>query len=109
RTAGAAVNALRHHDSPRGTSTLTQQLSRTLFTSRERSFNRKVKEGLYALVIELRLSKKEILELYLNTVPFGNAGPYEIVGVADASRAFAGKDLTELTTADTALIAGSLQ
>ncbi len=109
RTTGALLAALRNRKSPRGTSTLTQQLSRTLFTLSERTLGRKFREGLYALALELRLSKRQILELYLNTVPFGNAGPYEIVGVADASLAFLGEELSELTPENIALITGAIQ
>ncbi|HUQ90079.1 MAG TPA: transglycosylase domain-containing protein [Bryobacteraceae bacterium] len=109
RTLGAAYIGVKHRESPRGTSTLTQQLSRTLFTSRERTLTRKAKEGLFALALERRLKKKEILELYLNTVPFGNAGPYEIVGVADGALAFTGKNIADVNVADIALIAGVIQ
>lgn len=109
RTFGALLVALRNHESPRGTSTLTQQLARIMFTSKERTLSRKFREALYALALERRLSKRTILELYLNTVPFGNAGPYEIVGVADAARAFLAQDLAQLQPAGIALIAGTIQ
>ena len=109
RTTGALLIALRDRESPRGTSTLTQQLSRTLFTSSERTLRRKFREGVFALALERRLSKRQILELYLNTVPFGNAGPYEIVGVADASLAFLGQRLSELAPENIALITGTIQ
>lgn len=109
RTAGALLDALKNGESPRGTSTITQQLSRTLFTSNERTVTRKLREGVYALALECRLSKQEILELYLNTVPFGNAGPYQVVGVADASLAFLGQRLSDLTRENIALITGAIQ
>jgi len=109
RTSGALLTALRQRKGPRGTSTLTQQLSRTLFTSSERTLSRKFREGVFALALECRLSKRQILELYLNTVPFGNAGPFEVVGIADASLAFLGRKLSELTTENIALIVGAIQ
>jgi penicillin-binding protein 1B len=109
RLSGAVLTALKEGESPRGTSTLTQQLARTLFTSKERTMNRKAREAAFALAIEERFSKGEILELYLNTVPFGNAGPYEIVGVADAFEAFLGMNLSEADTAGIALITGMIQ
>jgi len=109
RTGGALLIALRNWESPRGTSTLTQQLARTVFTSRERTLNRKFREAVFARALEDRLSKDEILELYLNTVPFGNAGTYEVVRVADAALAFFGQTLTELKPAGVALIAGMIQ
>jgi penicillin-binding protein 1B len=109
RTTGAMLIALKHREGPRGTSTLTQQLARTVFTSRERTLTRKFKEAAFARALEEQLSKPEILELYLNTVPFGNAGPYEVIGVADAALAFLGQRLTELQPEGIALITGMIQ
>lgn len=70
----------------RGASTITQQLVRMLFLSREKTLSRKIFEALGALYLEMILDKDEILEWYLNIVPFGPG----VTGVADASQKFFG-------------------
>ena len=84
-----------------GASTLTQQLSKTLFLTPRKTIVRKIKEALLALHLERRYTKDEILELYLNQVYFGS-GAY---GVASAAHIFFGKPVGELTLAECALIA----
>jgi penicillin-binding protein 1A len=88
-----------------GGSTLTQQLARTLFLSNERSFKRKIREIALAFKLEQRLSKREILELYLNTVYFGE-GAY---GVAAASEIYFNKKPADLNIEESALLAGMPQ
>lgn len=88
-----------------GASTLTQQLARNIFLTNERSAERKVKEALLALKIEHQLTKKEILELYLNNVYFGE-GAY---GIAAASQLYFGKPPSKLTIEEAALLAGMPQ
>src|SRR5688572_6862102 len=85
-----------------GGSTITQQLARNIFLTNDRSFARKVREGILALALEWRFSKDQILELYLNRVYFGG-GAY---GIDAASRRFFGHSATELSTAEAAIIAG---
>lgn len=85
-----------------GASTLTQQLSRILFLSNEKTFTRKIKELKVAAQIEKTLSKDEILEMYLNNVYLGS-GAY---GVKGAARIYFNKNLNELTLSEMALIAG---
>jgi penicillin-binding protein 1A len=85
-----------------GASTLTQQLAKNLFLTRERSFSRKVKEMLLAFQIERHFTKQEILEMYLNQVYFGN-GAY---GVEAAARTYFGKHASELTLSECAVLAG---
>lgn len=85
-----------------GASTITQQLSRILFLSNERSFNRKVKEIIIAARIEKSLNKDQILEMYLNNVYLGS-GSY---GAAGAAATYFNKSLKQLTLAECALIAG---
>jgi len=85
-----------------GASTITQQLTRSLFLSSEKSFKRKVKEALLAWKIEKVLSKDEILELYLNQIYFGH-GAY---GVQSAARTYFGKDVEQLNLAEVAYLAG---
>ena len=86
----------------RGVSTITQQLARNIFLTNDRSFARKVREGILALALEWRFSKDQILELYLNRVYFGG-GAY---GIDAASRRFFGHSATELSVAEAAIIAG---
>ncbi|MCG6892790.1 MAG: PBP1A family penicillin-binding protein [Desulfobacteraceae bacterium] len=85
-----------------GASTLTQQLAKTLFLTPKKTITRKIREAILAFQIERRLTKDEILELYLNQVYFGS-GAY---GVASAAEVFFGKKLPQLTLAECALIAG---
>jgi penicillin-binding protein 1A len=88
-----------------GGSTITQQLARTLFLSNARTWGRKGQEGVIALMLEWRLTKDQILELYLNRVYFG-AGTY---GVEKMSRHLFGKAAKDLSIAEGALIAGLIQ
>ena len=89
-------------DRVRGVSTITQQLARNIFLTNDRSFVRKVREGILALALEWRFSKDQILELYLNRVYFGG-GAY---GIDAASRRFFGHSATTLSIPEAAIIAG---
>ena len=85
-----------------GGSTITQQLAKNLFLTRERTLKRKFKEALLAIKIERTFDKKKILELYLNQIYLGN-GAY---GVEAASRVYFGKEVKDLTLEESALLAG---
>jgi penicillin-binding protein 1A len=85
-----------------GGSTITQQLARTLFLSNRKSYGRKMREAMLALLIDLQLSKVQVLELYLNRIFLG-AGIY---GVEAMSERVFGKPAKNLTLAESALIAG---
>ena len=85
-----------------GASTITQQLAKNLFFSYRRTYLRKFRELLVALQIETQYSKREILEAYLNQIPFG-VGAY---GIEQAARSFFGKPALELNLAESALLAG---
>ena len=85
-----------------GASTITQQLSRILFLSNEKTFTRKIKELQVAAQIEKTISKDKILEMYLNNVYLGS-GAY---GVKGAAKIYFNKNLDELTLPEMALIAG---
>src|SRR5438552_531487 len=85
-----------------GGSTITQQLTKVLFLTPDKSVERKLKEAVLALELERRYSKDRILEMYLNQVYFG-AGSY---GVEAAARTYFGKGVSELTVRESALIAG---
>ncbi len=103
---------------PHGGSTITQQLCKNFFLRRtdergfrsaERSYKRKAQEALLAFVLERRASKQEILEMYLNEVYLGQSGSFGINGVGEAARSYFGKDVTNLTLPEAALIAGMIQ
>ncbi|UCD81884.1 MAG: transglycosylase domain-containing protein, partial [Desulfobacterales bacterium] len=85
-----------------GASTITQQLAKNLFFSFQRTYMRKIRELLVALQIEARFNKEEILEAYLNQIPFG-VGAH---GIEQAARFFLGKPASELNLAEAALLAG---
>ncbi|MCK6491884.1 MAG: PBP1A family penicillin-binding protein [Nitrospira sp.] len=85
-----------------GASTITQQLARSLFLSAERTFDRKLRELILAYKMELVLTKEQILEMYLNQIYFGQ-GAY---GVAAAGQTYFGKELSQLTLAESAFLAG---
>jgi penicillin-binding protein 1A len=85
-----------------GGSTITQQLARNIFLTNNRTFVRKVKEGILALALERKFTKDQILELYLNRVYFGG-GAY---GIDAASRKFFGHGADHLSLGEAAIIAG---
>ncbi|MCQ1056791.1 penicillin-binding protein 1A [Photobacterium sp. DNB23_23_1] len=85
-----------------GASTITQQLARNFFLSNEKKIMRKVKEIFIAIHIEQLLSKDEILELYLNKIYLG----YRSYGVGAAAQVYYGKEVSELTLSEIAVIAG---
>ncbi|UCF93951.1 MAG: transglycosylase domain-containing protein, partial [Desulfobacterales bacterium] len=102
RTLKALELALFDRGRIQGASTITQQLAKNLFFSYERTYIRKFRELLVALQIEAQFSKHEILEAYLNQIAFG-VGAY---GVEQAARLFFSKPASELTLAESALLAG---
>jgi penicillin-binding protein 1A len=85
-----------------GASTITQQLARNVFLNNNRTFGRKLREGVLALALETKLSKQQILELYLNKVYFGG-GAY---GIDAASRKFFDHSARDLSLAEAAIVAG---
>ncbi|WP_040981937.1 transglycosylase domain-containing protein [Oceanobacillus jeddahense] len=88
-----------------GGSTITQQLSKNLFLSNDKSWTRKIKEMMASLYLERKLSKDEILELYVNQVYFGEG----VYGVQKASEYFFSKDVDDLTISEGALLAGLMK
>ena len=85
-----------------GASTLTQQLSRSVFLTQEKKLIRKIREIILAIQIEHQFSKTEILQLYLNEIYLGS-GAY---GVKSAAKKYFDKELSEITTGEAALIVG---
>ena len=92
-----------------GGSTITQQLAKNLFYSPQRTFTRKLKESVAALVLEAKYRKDDILESYLNEIYLGQAGSISIYGIGEAARRYFGKSVRDLTIAETALIAGMVK
>lgn len=92
-----------------GASTLTQQLVRSLFLSNTKTITRKVKEALYALIIEARFDKATILEAYLNQVYLGQVGDQSIHGIAAGSDFWFGRDVADLQPQEIALLIGLVQ
>jgi penicillin-binding protein 1B len=92
-----------------GGSTITQQIVKRTFLTPKKTPTRKLQEQFIALVMETRLSKDQILELYMNEVPLGQRGPFEIQGFAEAARVFFGVDVQNLTIAQAATLAGIIQ
>ena len=101
----AVVYNLREDAGTQGGSTITQQLARTLFLSNTRTFARKAKEAALAVMLEVFLSKREILQLYMNRV-FLSGGIY---GVETMSQKLLRKPAAKLTLGEAALIAGIIR
>ena len=88
-----------------GGSTITMQITRDLYLSREKTFIRKFKEIILAFMLEQRFSKDEILEMYLNKIYFGEFA----YGVYTAAQTYFGKVPQDLTVAESAFLAGVVQ
>jgi penicillin-binding protein 1A len=98
----AALNLARTGERAQGGSTITMQVARNFFLTREKTYLRKINEILLAFKIENELSKLEILELYLNKIYLGSRA----YGVRAAAQVYYGADLDELSIAQIAMIAG---
>jgi penicillin-binding protein 1B len=109
RIVAAAIEDIRVGRLAAGASTLTQQLARTFMERRERTFERKLRELAMALVLEARLSKGKILELYINEVSLGAFEGAPIHGMPQAARYFFGKDLAQVTPAEAATLIGMVK
>jgi penicillin-binding protein 1B len=105
----AFVFNLREGELRQGASTLTQQLVRNLYLTREKSFTRKAREILYSLIIEARFDKRRILEAYLNQIYLGQLGGQAVHGVAAGSDFWFGRELDQLQPADIALLVGLIR
>ncbi|WP_276876831.1 transglycosylase domain-containing protein [Anaerococcus hydrogenalis] len=102
---GSALQNLKSGSIVRGGSTLTQQLARNTYLSNDQTYERKIKEIFLALDIEKSLSKDEILEAYMNRVFLGQ----NVFGVQAAAQTYFSKDVSELSLAECATIAGIVQ
>jgi penicillin-binding protein 1B len=92
-----------------GGSSITQQLVKNFFLTPERTLKRKLQEMMIALVLETKLSKEQIFQLYVNEVYMGQSGNYSINGVGEAASAYFGKDVVNLTLPECAFLAGIIR
>jgi penicillin-binding protein 2D len=102
RIIGAILADIKAGAKVQGASTITQQYARNLFLEHDKTWSRKLHEAFYAIRIEMNYSKEEILEGYLNTIYYGN-GAY---GVQAASQFYYGKNASELSLAESSMLAG---
>ena len=98
----AAIQYLKTGEKRQGGSTITMQVARNFFLSSEKTFVRKFRELVLASIIEQKLSKNEILELYLNKIFLG----HRAYGIGAAAQVYYGKDIADLDLAQMAMIAG---
>lgn len=105
RILGALINNIRTRSYSQGASTITQQLIKLTHLSGVKTLSRKAQEAVLAIQLENRLSKDEILECYLNTIYFGH-GAY---GIGSAAHSYFNKEVSELTCAESALLAGVIK
>jgi penicillin-binding protein 1A len=101
-TLRAAIKNLWRASRSQGGSTITQQVARTFYLSKQKSYMRKLREALLAIKIEQHLGKDQILELYLNQIYMGQRA----YGFEAASQSYFGKPLAQLTVAESAMLAG---
>src|SRR5260221_587130 len=110
RIAGAAWADLRHTSQHyQGASTITMQVARTFFLSTDRNWRRKLSEAMISIELEQRFNKQQIFELYANEVYLGNRGSFGIRGFSEASVAYFGKDLRQLSLPECAYLAGIIR
>lgn len=92
-----------------GGSTLTQQFVKNFFLTSERTWRRKLQELYFAILLERKYDKERIFELYANEVYLGQRNSFAIHGFGEASALVFGKDVRDLTLAESALLAGIIQ
>jgi penicillin-binding protein 1B len=101
----ALLTNVRGHGIVQGGSTIDQQIIKTRFLTQERTWRRKFVEVLLAVILDARLSKNQILELYINEVYLGHSGGSPVLGVDEASRLYFGKPAQRLRVDEAALLA----
>ncbi|MFD1957097.1 transglycosylase domain-containing protein [Paenibacillus thailandensis] len=100
--ARAVVVNIKSWSAKQGASTLTQQLARNLYLTHEKTWQRKVKEAMYTVQLEMKYSKDEIMDMYLNQIYYGH-GSY---GIEAAANLYFGRHASELSLAESAMLAG---
>jgi len=102
------VNLL-HGGIRQGGSTITQQLAKNYFLTNERTLTRKFNEVIIALIIDAKYDKKQILEMYLNEIYLGQKGSASINGFGEATFFYFGKQVSDLTLSESAVLAGLIK
>lgn len=97
----AMKNNIQKNSMDQGASTITQQLARNAFLSREKTIRRKIAELIIAIKIEKKYTKDQILDMYLNEIPYGS----NAYGIESAAKTFFGKNAKDLTIDEAALLA----
>ena len=105
----AFITNLREGSIRQGGSTLTQQLAKNYFLSSERTLKRKLNELIISLILEYKYEKDEILEIYLNEIYWGQKGSVSINGVGEAAKFYFDKPASDLSLAESALLAGLIK
>ncbi len=100
---------VRERRNAQGASTLTQQLARNLWLDSRKTWARKFDELLITIHLERKLTKQKIFEYYANQVDLGRRGSFAIRGFGEASQAYFGKDIRQLTLPEAATLAGLIQ
>ncbi|RXT08723.1 transglycosylase domain-containing protein [Ammoniphilus sp. CFH 90114] len=103
RLARAIVVDIQHMAKVQGASTITQQLARNLYLTLDKTWERKIKEAIFTIQLELNYSKNQLLSLYLNQIYYGHSA----YGVQAAAKTYFGKDVSELTLAESTILAGA--
>ena len=109
RIPGAALADIRADRNVQGSSTLTMQLARGFFLSPARVWRRKLEETFLALLLEQRLTKEQILELYANQIYLGQRGSFSIYGLGEGANTYFNKDVSSLTLPEAAFLAGLIR
>ena len=107
--ARATVVNIKQRQLTHGGSTLTQQLVKNLFLTHERTVARKLREAFLAVLVDLRYSKRAILDAYLNEIYWGRSGSADLMGVGAAAWAFFGKRVPDLDLCESALLAAVIR
>lgn len=95
--------------SNQGGSSITQQLVKNLFLTRDPTWERKITEAYMSVILETRLDKKEIFTLYANQIYLGQQTGVSIYGVGEAANVYFGKDVSQLTLPESAFLAGIIR
>ena len=109
RIVAAAIADFRSDKRLQGGSTLTMQLARNLFLTPRRTIRRKIAEVFYAMILEHRLTKDQILVLYANQVYLGQRDSFSIYGFGEAASVYFNKDLSALTLREAAFLTGLIR
>ncbi|MFT4563507.1 MAG: penicillin-binding protein 1B, partial [Gammaproteobacteria bacterium] len=105
----ALANNIQARSIRQGGSTITQQLIKNMYLSSERSYVRKLREALMAISLERRFSKEEILSAYMNEIFLGQDGNRAIHGFGLGARFLFGKDLRDLSIAESSMLVGMIK